>query len=80
MSSQLKEWLILFGGFLGTLKLFLASVGIHFYTQEQADSLIALLESMIPLVLVGFAIYKNTYIITDKAKKQDEVLKKEGLK
>lgn len=72
--ENVREWLVLLAGFVGALKLALASVGLHFYTQEQADTFIAAIEALIPLVIVSYAVYKNTYVVTDKAKKEKEIL------
>jgi len=70
-----KDHLILIAGFLGSLKLFLASIGYNILTEDMINSFMGLIENGIPLLLVGYAVWKNTYA-SPTAKKQKEVLEK----
>ncbi|WP_310877186.1 phage holin [Priestia megaterium] len=69
-----KDHLVLIAGFLGALKVTLASFGLQIITQEQIDAVVNLISFGAAL----FAIWKNTYT-TKKAKEQKEVLKKKDL-
>ncbi|MBD1379242.1 phage holin [Metabacillus arenae] len=70
-----KDQLILIAGFLGSLKLFLASLGYNILTDDMINSFMGLIENGVPLVLVAYAVYKNTYT-SPSAKRQKEVLEK----
>ncbi|MFK7678844.1 phage holin [Bacillus sp. Wb] len=69
-----KDHLILIGGFLGALKVLLASFGIDIITQEQIDAIV----NVIGFVLTGYAIWKNTHV-TKKGKEQKKVLEEKDL-
>lgn len=80
--DKLKQYIALFGGVLGALLIFLKSLGLELthFNDEVINSLVDLLTSMIPFILVMYGVWKNTYIVTRQAKKQEEELKKQGLK
>lgn len=69
-----KDWTILLVGFLGALKLFLTSLGINFITDDMINSFVDMLSFGVAL----YAVWKNTYV-SNKAKKQKEVLEKNKL-
>lgn len=80
--DKLQQYIAMMGGALGGLYLALQASGIE-VAFLNPDSLTAwgnFFTSIIPLVLVGYGIYKNTYLIKHKAKIQEEVLKNKGLK
>lgn len=81
-ADKLKQYVAFIGGMLGALYLFAQTVGVQFEWLNDAsiNSFVILLNSLIPLVLIGYGIYKNQYLITPLAKEQEEVLKQEGLK
>lgn len=81
-TDKLKQYVAMIGGALGGVLLFLQSIDIEFkhFNEMTIESFTAMLVSFIPLVLVGYGIYKNQYLVTKKAKKQEEELKKRGLK
>lgn len=81
-ADKVKQLVAMIGGFLGSLLLALQVVGIEFgwFTQESIDAWMAVLLAGIPLIFAFYGVWKNQYIVTDKAKKQEEKLKKEGLK
>lgn len=80
--ENLKEYITYFGGLLSAVLLFLQTQGLSFdwFTSESINAFLNVLTAAIPLVLLGFAVHKNTYIMTKKARKQKEVLKESGLK
>lgn len=80
--DKLKQYIALFGGLLSAVLLFLQSIGVSFtwFNEGSINAFTDLLIAAIPFILVVYGIYKNTYVITAKAKKQEKQLKKEGLK
>lgn len=80
--DKLKQYVALFGGVLSALYLFLQSIGLNFerFNEVSIEAFVNLLISFVPFVLVIYGVYKNTYIITRKAKKQEKELKRRGLK
>lgn len=81
-TDKLKQYIAMFGGFLGALYMLLQSYGIQaeYINPDKVNALVVALNSLVPFALVAYGIYKNTYLLTDKAKKQERVLKKAGLK
>lgn len=81
-ADKLKQYIGLFGGVLGAVLLFLQSLGLTFthFNNDTINAFVNALESLIPFVLVAYGVYKNSYIITKKAKKQENELKKRGMK
>ena len=80
--EKLKQIVALFGGFLSALFLFLQSVNISFnwFNQESINALTNVLMAAVPLFIVFYGIYKNTYLMTNKSKEQEKILKEKGLK
>lgn len=80
--DKLKQYVALFGGVLSALLLFLQSIGFSFerFNEVSIDAFVALLVAFVPFILVIYGIYKNTYLISKKAKQQEENLKQKGLK
>lgn len=81
-NEKVNEYIALFGGVLGSLLLLLRAVGWdpYYFNEETINLLLNFLTLTIPFLLVTYGIYKNTYILTDKAKAQEKVLKEKGLK
>lgn len=81
-ADKLKQYVAFIGGMLGALYLFAQTVGVQFEWLNDAsiNSFVVLLNSLIPLVLIGYGIYKNQYLISKKAKAQEFSLKRNGLK
>lgn len=77
-----KDIVILVTAALSATMLFLGTVGIAFdwFSEESINAFGVLLGAVIALSIALFGIYKNTYAITGKARRQDEELKKRGLK
>lgn len=81
-TEKLKQYVGLFGGLLGAILLFLQTLNISFkwFTTESIDALTNVLIAAVPFVLIAYGVYKNSYIITKKAKMQEKELKQKGLK
>ncbi|MFP7199672.1 phage holin [Lysinibacillus halotolerans] len=81
-SDKLKQYIALFGGLLSAILLFLQSLGINFtwFTDDTINAFVEVLIAAVPFVLVIYGVYKNTYIVTKKAKEQEKALEKKGLK
>ena len=81
-ADKLKQYIALFGGLLGAILLFLQTLGINFtwFTNDSINSFVEVLIAAVPFVLVVYGVYKNTYIMSENAKAQEELLKKRGLK
>lgn len=82
MDDKIKQYVALIGGFLGALLLFLGNIGASFdwFTLESIDSFVVTLGAFIALVFATYGIYKNSYRLSEKAKRQEDLLKKRGLK
>ncbi|KWW15543.1 PTS mannose transporter subunit IID [Peribacillus simplex] len=70
------------GGALGALLLFFQSLGfqVEWFIENTINSFINFLTAIVPLMFALYGVYKNQYLLTEKAKKQEGVLKKQGLK
>lgn len=81
-SEKLKEYVALCGGLLSAVLLFLTTLNIKFdwFNEISINAFTAVLLATIPFVLVVYGVYKNSYIITKKAKEQEGILKQKGLK
>lgn len=81
-ADKSKQYVAMIGGFLGSLYLALQATGIEFlwFNQETIDAWMAVLNAGIPLVLVAYGVYKNQYVLTNKAKRQEEMLKEKNMK
>lgn len=80
--DKLKQYIGLFGGLLGAILLFLQTLGLVFnwFSQDSIDAFINVLLALVPFIIVMYGVYKNSYIVTKQAKKQEQELKKKGLK
>jgi SPP1 family holin len=76
-----RDIVILLGGFLTSLLLFLGTIGVSFewFTKESIDAFVMLCCAGLALGVNLYAVWKNTYV-SKKARKQKEVLKQKGLK
>lgn len=81
-ADKLKQYIGLFGGLLSAVLLFLATLNIEFewFNTESIGAFEGVLIAAVPFVLLVYGVWKNTYIVTDKAKKQEQELKRKGLK
>lgn len=80
--DKAKQVVALVGGFLSAIFLFLQSIGVAFdwYNPESIDAFVAVLAAGVPLAFALYGVYKNSYLITDKARKQEAELERKGLK
>lgn len=77
-----KDIVILVTGFLSAVLLFLGTINVYFewFTADSINAFGALLGGGIALAGALYAVYKNTYAMTEKARKQAEELERKGLK
>lgn len=81
-NDKIKQYIAMFGGFLGALYLALNASGIsaEWINPEKVDLWLNVLNAGLPFVLVAYGVYKNTYIVTNKAKEQEKTLKDNNMK
>ena len=81
-ADKLKQYIALFGGLLGAVLLFLQAIGVElaWFTQASIDSFVNVLIAAIPFAIILYGLYKNTYLVTKKAREQEKLLKQKGLK
>ena len=80
--DKLKQIVAMFGGLISAILLFLRSIGVTFdwLTEESVNAFNQVLINGIPFVLVIYGVWKNSYIVTKKAKEQEKLLREKGLK
>ncbi|MFB6802242.1 phage holin [Peribacillus butanolivorans] len=80
--DKIKQYVAMIGGALGALLLFFQSLGyqVEWFNENTINSFINFLTAAVPLGFALYGVYKNQYLVTKKAQKQEEVLKKNGLK
>lgn len=81
-AEKLKQYIALFGGWLGAVLLFLQALDINFkhFNDDTINAFIAVLTASVPFILVAYGVYKNSYLLSKKAKEQEKELEKKGLK
>ena len=81
-TDKAKQWIALIGGVLGALLLFLNSLGVSFawFNDETINSFMNFLTTLVPFLLVLYGVYKNQYLLSRKAQKQEEILKDHNMK
>ncbi len=82
MNDKLKQYIGLFGGFLSAVLLFLGTLNVKFewFNAASIEAFVAVLIAAVPFALIIYGTYKNSYVMTEKAKEQERVLKQRGLK
>lgn len=82
MEDKVKQFIALIGGFLGALYLALQSSGItaEWLNPQALDAWVNVLNTGVPLVLVTYGVWKNTFIVKKSAREQEMYLKNKGLK
>ncbi|MBI5975218.1 phage holin [Staphylococcus canis] len=82
MQDKIKQFVALIGGFLGALYLALNASGIsaEWINPRAVDAWINVANTGVPLLMVGYGIWKNTFIVKKSAREQEEYLKSKGLK
>ena len=81
-ADKLKQVIAAVGGVLSALYLFFKAIEVEFahFNEVSIEAFIGFLTALIPLILIGYGIWKNQYLVTKKAKQQECVLKQKGLK
>lgn len=81
-NDKLAQYIAMVGGFLGALYLALQSSGIDvaWLSPDKLNAWGNLATTLIPLALAVYGVYKNQYLIKSKAKAQEKVLKRNGMK
>ena len=74
--EKVKQFVAMIGGFLGALYLALQVSGIEFpwFNTQSIDAWMAVLNAGIPLAFVIYGIYKNQYLLTERAREQERKL------
>lgn len=82
MDDKIKQYIGLFGGLLSAVLLFLGTLNVAFdwFNPESIGAFEGVLIAAVPFILLVYGVWKNTYLMTDKAKQQERVLKQRGLK
>jgi len=82
MDDKLKQYIGLFGGLLSAILLFLGTLNVEFewFNTDSIGAFEGILIAAIPFVLLVYGVYKNTYVLSEKAKEQERTLKQRGLK
>lgn len=82
MDDKLKQYIGLFGGLLSAILLFLATLNVEFewFNTDSIGAFEGVFIAAVPFVLLLYGVYKNTYVLSEKAKKQERALKQRGLK
>ncbi|WP_150284216.1 phage holin [Rummeliibacillus sp. TYF-LIM-RU47] len=80
--DKLKQYVALFGGVLSAILLLFQSlrVKLDWFNQESIDNFTNVLLAIVPFAVVLYGVWKNTYVVSNKAKEQEKVLKDNGLK
>lgn len=81
-ADKLKDYFTLLGGLLSAFLFFLGTLGLSFdwFNTESINAFVTVLIASIPFLVLIISVCKNTYLLTKKARKQDEYLKGKGLK
>lgn len=82
MTDKLKQYIALFGGLLSAVLLFLGTLNVtlDWFNQDSIDAFVGVLIAAVPFIILIYGVYKNTYLVTKKAKLQEKELKRLGLK
>lgn len=81
-ADKIKQVIAAVGGVLSALYLFFQAIDVELahFNEMTIEAFIGFLTALIPLILIGYGIWKNQYLVTKKAKKQEEALKRARLK
>ncbi|MFJ7933729.1 phage holin [Sporosarcina sp. NPDC096371] len=81
-TDKLKQYVALFGGWLSAVLLFMGTLNVKFdwFNEESIGAFEVVLMASVPFVIAIYGIYKNSYRLSEKAKKQEQELKRKGLK
>ena len=81
MEDKWKQYVAQFGGWLSALLLFFGTLNVKFdwFNPESISAFQVVLIATFPLAIAVYGIWKNTYL-SRKAKRQEAILKRSGLK
>ncbi|MGX7596277.1 phage holin [Planococcus plakortidis] len=81
-ADKIKQVIAAVGGVLSALYLFFQAIDVELahFNEMTIEAFIGFLTALIPLILIGYGIWKNQYLVTKKAKEQEEALKRARLK
>lgn len=81
-ADKLRQYIALFGGMLSAIYLFLEAIGVtaDWFNLNVINRFNDVLIAAVPFVIVVYGVWKNSYIVTKKAKEQEKCLKEKGLK
>lgn len=76
------QFIGLFGGLLSAVLLFFGTLNVEFkwFNTASIESFTTVLIASVPFALAIYGVWKNNYILTQKAKTQEKVLQRNGLK
>ncbi len=75
MEDKIKKNIALIGGYVGA-----SGISAEWINPPAVDAWINVLNTGVPLALVAYGVWKNTFIVKKSARKQEEYLKQKGLK
>ncbi|MFD4928414.1 phage holin [Peribacillus butanolivorans] len=80
--DKTKQYVAMIGGALGALLLFFQSLGyqVEWFNEDTINSFINFITAIVPLGFALYGVYKNQFLLTEKALEQEKALKKQGLK
>ncbi|MFB7639474.1 phage holin [Peribacillus butanolivorans] len=80
--EKTKQYVAMVGGDLGALLLFFQSLGyqVVWFNEDTINSFTNFLTAIVPLGFVLYGVYKNQFLLTEKALEQEKALEKQGLK
>lgn len=81
-ADKLKQYIALFGGWLSAVYLFLGTLNVRFewFHVDSINAFQVVLGASVPFILAAYGVWKNSYIVTSKARKAEKVLQQRGLK
>ncbi|GGI00422.1 MAG TPA: PTS mannose transporter subunit IID [Staphylococcus sp.] len=80
--DKVKQFVAMIGGFIGALYLALNASGVQveWFNPQKLNAWMNVLNTGIPIVFVLYGIWKNTFILTNRSREQEQFLKKSGKK
>lgn len=80
--DKVKQFVAMIGGFIGALYLALNASGVQveWFNSQKLNAWMNVLNTGIPIVFVLYGIWKNTFILTNRSREQEQFLKKSGKK
>lgn len=80
--DKVKQFVAMIGGFIGALYLALNASGVQveWFNPQRLNAWMNVLNTGIPIVFVLYGIWKNTFILTNRSREQEQFLKQSGKK